>query len=158
VTVDQPADTVLATVSPVPADQQFLALARALACAARVVRSNGRIVLLTQVAGPLGEQADQSRQAEDPAEAAAQTMAEVPAEQPMPDRRAAFLWTHAVQQASVLLLSGLPEETAEELFTTPLENARQVQRLLDSGGSCLFLPDAHRTLAVLDEQVDSEES
>jgi hypothetical protein len=47
-------------------------------------------------------------------------------------------------------MSALPTEVAEELFTTPLENPRQVQRLLESNGTCVFLPDAHKTLAVVE--------
>jgi hypothetical protein len=43
----------------------------------------------------------------------------------------------------------LPEETVEELFATPLHDARQLQRLLDSCDSCLFLPDAHKMLALV---------
>jgi hypothetical protein len=50
----------------------------------------------------------------------------------------------------VALLSGLDDEAAEELFATPLQNAGQVQRLLDAAGSCLFLADAHKALAVLE--------
>jgi hypothetical protein len=49
------------------------------------------------------------------------------------------------------LLSGLPAEAVEALFTTPMQHARQVQRLLDAGGSCLVLPDAHKLLAVTSE-------
>jgi hypothetical protein len=47
------------------------------------------------------------------------------------------------------LLSGLPSETAEGLFTTPIEHARQVQRLIDAGGSCLILPEAHKLLVTV---------
>jgi hypothetical protein len=47
------------------------------------------------------------------------------------------------------LLSALPAETAEALFATQMEHARQVQRLIDAGGNCLVLPDAHRLLAVV---------
>ena len=43
----------------------------------------------------------------------------------------------------------LSGDAAESLFTTPLDNARQVERLLASAGKCLFLEDAHKTMAVL---------
>jgi hypothetical protein len=58
-------------------------------------------------------------------------------------------WANATAAARVYLLSGLPGETVEELSATPLENAGQVQRLIDAGGPCLFLGDAHKALAVL---------
>src|SRR5205807_646069 len=81
---------------------------------------------------------------EDPDRALARLRQEKP-----PDLAAAFQWASAAQQATLYLLSGLPAETAEELFTIPLENAAQVQRLLNTGGSVLVLRDAHKTLAVL---------
>jgi hypothetical protein len=61
----------------------------------------------------------------------------------------ALRWASATAAARVYLLSGLPGETVEELSATPLEDAGQVQRLIDAGGSCLFLGDAHKALAVL---------
>jgi nickel-dependent lactate racemase len=144
--VGQPADTVLAGISGDPAEQSFEDLARALACASRVVRPNGRIILLSRVGGPLGPGADILRNSDDPDFALKQLRQETP-----PDLKAAFQWASAVQEASVYLLSGLPSETAEELFTTPLENVRQVHRLLESNGTCLVLPDAHKSLAVVEE-------
>jgi hypothetical protein len=47
-------------------------------------------------------------------------------------------------------LSDIPTTTAEELFVTPLEKPEQAQRLLDGAEGCLLLPDAHRTMAVLE--------
>jgi hypothetical protein len=58
-------------------------------------------------------------------------------------------WAGAGRQANLNVLSRLPEETVEELFATPLHQAREVQRLLDAGGSCLFLQDAHKMLATI---------
>ncbi len=62
----------------------------------------------------------------------------------------ALRWAGAAEQAHINLLSGLADEVVEELFATPLHDASEVQRLLNAGGSCLFLPDAHKMLAVLD--------
>jgi hypothetical protein len=83
------------------------------------------------------------RQAEDPEQALALLRRQTPS-----DMAAAFQWARTAQQASIYLLSGLPPETAEELFTTPLNHPGQVQRLLDGAGSYLFLADAHKALAV----------
>jgi nickel-dependent lactate racemase len=143
--VERPGDTVLATLSGDPARHDFADLARALACAARVVRPGGRIVVLSQAAPALGPGAELLRQAENP-EAALTLLRQ----QRPPDMAAAFLWAGAARQAQVYLLSGLPQETAEELFTTPLEHAGQVQRLLDAEGTCLVLEDAHKVMAVLE--------
>jgi len=141
--VDQPAETVVAGVAGEPGRQGFADLAGALACAARVVQPDGRIVLLTAAAPPLGPGAELVRQADDPGRALALLREHTP-----PDMAAAFQWASSVQRASVYLLSALPAETAEELFTTPLDHAGQVQRLLNAEGPFLFLPDADRTLAV----------
>jgi len=86
---------------------------------------------------------DLLRQAEDP-DAALRLLRE----HKMPDPAAAFQWASAAQQATIYLLSGLPAESAEELFTIPLENGGQVQRLVSGGGACVLLPDADKTLAV----------
>jgi nickel-dependent lactate racemase len=146
VTVEQPVDTVVAAVSGDPRRQDFGDLSRALACAARVVEPGGRIILLSQASPSLGGSAEVLLRSEEPEQALA-----VLQSQSQPDTDVACWWADAARRARVYLLSGLPGETAEELFTTPLEHAGQVQRLLASGGSCLFLQDAHKTLAVLQQ-------
>lgn len=142
VEVDEPVDTVVIGVGGDPARHHFADLAQALACASRVVKAGGRIVLLTQGEPALGAGTDVLRGAEDAAAALA-----VLRREPPPDCAGAFQWASAAQHATIYLLSRLPHETAEELFAVPLEHAGQVQRLLD--GSCLFLSDAHKTLAVV---------
>ncbi len=148
VEVDQPADTVVATLCGDPARHTFADLAQALAAASRVVRPGGRIVLLSEAAPTLGPGAQLLVQAEEPARALRLLEEAKP-----PDTAAAFLWAHAAQQAALTVLSGLPAETVEELFATPLEHAGQVERLLAAGGTCLILPDAHKTLAVVREKL-----
>jgi nickel-dependent lactate racemase len=146
VRVERPADTVVAAVSGDPASHDFADLARALACATRVVRPQGHIILLSRAQPALGPSAELLRQADDPAQALGALRHDHGA-----DLAAAFQWAIAAQQAHIYLLSGYPAETAEELFAAPLEDAGQVQRLLDAPGSCLILQDAHKALAVLEE-------
>jgi hypothetical protein len=43
----------------------------------------------------------------------------------------------------------LPSETAEELFTVPLDGAAQVQRLIGPADKVLILEDAHKMLAMV---------
>jgi len=143
-TAERLADTVIASVSGDPAHHDFADLAQALAAAARVVKPQGRIVLLSQANPALGRGADLLRQSEDPDKALAVLRRETPL-----DMAAAFQWASAAQQARLYVLSGLPAETVEELFATPLENAEQVQRLVSGAGTCLFLPDAHKALAMV---------
>jgi nickel-dependent lactate racemase len=143
VEVDEAADTVVVGVAGELGRHSFADLARALACAARVVKRGGRIVLLGGGAPELGEAADLLRRAEDPRAAL-----DLVRKQPSAHGAAAFLWASAAHQATIYLLSGLPGDTAEEMFTVPLDHAGQVQRLLRDG-SCLVLADAHKTMALL---------
>jgi nickel-dependent lactate racemase len=142
--VPQPMDVVVATLSGDPSRHGFADLAAALANAAAAVRAGGRIVVLTQAAPDLGDDAAPLLGAEDAA-----AVASALGPKPAADQVAAARWARAVSHARVALLSGLCDETAEELFVTPLENASQAQRLL-TGGSALFLTDAHRSLAVIE--------
>ncbi len=143
--VPQAADVVVASLSGDPARHTFADLAAALDCAARAVRSGGRIVVLSRAAFDTGSPAAALlRGADDPEEALAalerhRTRELVPA----------LRWARAARHARLTLLSGLPADAAEDLFATPLEDAGQVQRLLDAGGTCLFLPDAHKARVVV---------
>lgn len=141
--VDALADVVIASISGDPDTHGFAVLSAALACAARVVKPQGSIILLTQAEPALGAATDLLRQTEDPDRALGLLRRHAP-----PGMAAAFQWASAAQRAKIYLLSHLPAETAEELFTVPLEHAGQVRRLLGSASSCLFLADAHKTLAV----------
>ena len=138
------ADLVIATIGGDPARQDVGDMARALACAARVVRPDGVIALLCKTEPQLGDGFQQMLRADEPEEAF-----KLLQEKPPSDWPAAFLWLESVKKAHVYLLSGLPAETAERLFTTPIEHARQVQRLIDAGGSCLVLADAHKLLVTI---------
>jgi nickel-dependent lactate racemase len=142
--VSQPADLVVATLSGDPARHGFAELAAALACAAQAVRPQGRIVLLSQAQPQLGSEVDLLRQADEPDDVLQRLRGQhrlelVPVIQ----------WARAVQQAHVSMLCGLPDETVEELFASPLEHPRQVQRLIDASPSCLVIPDAHKALVVV---------
>jgi nickel-dependent lactate racemase len=146
-TVAEPADVVLASVSGDPARHDFGTLAQALASAARVVQPGGRIVLLSQVKPDAEATTELLRDADNPREALDQLKRHKGQEM-----AAAYLWASAAEKAKVYLLSGLPGETAEQLFTTPLEKASEVERLLSGNHqTCLVLPDAHKTMAVAAE-------
>jgi nickel-dependent lactate racemase len=143
--VAEPADTVIAAINGPAERAGFPELARAAMAAARVVRQGGRIVLLSQAPAVRGEGCELLRQAEDP-ELALKTLRK----SKLLDPTAAFLWASAAQDRQIYLLSGLPEETVEELFATPLGDAAQVQRLVERGGSYLMLADADKSMAVLE--------
>ena len=134
----------MATLSDAPERQTFADVARALACAARVVRPGGQIVVLSRTATGLGPSAEPLREAESPVQGLAFAR-----QHKLPDALQVWQLAIAAQHARIYLLSDMPEETVEGMFMTPLERASQVQRLINNARSCLFLPDAHRTLAVL---------
>jgi nickel-dependent lactate racemase len=142
-TVAEPASTVVASLAGDPARHDFADLARAAACAARVVRPDGRIILLSAAAPTLRPAEALLRRAEAPVEALALLRKENP-----PNKAAAFQWASAASKAKLYLLSGIPTETVEELFAVPLEHASQPTRMLGENGTYVFLQDAHKMLAV----------
>jgi len=144
-TVPEPADLVIAAMSGDPERQGFADLAAALACAARVVQPDGIVVLLTQAAPELGAAGDLLRREDDPRQVMERLFRE-----PSLELLPALQWVRAAAQARLFLLSELADDTVEELFATPLSHGGQVQRLLNAGGSCLVIDDAHRALVVVE--------
>ncbi len=144
VEVDRPADVVIATLEGDPGQHSVDDFARAFLCASRVVSPGGKVVLLTEAAPPQGPSFDLFRRLDDPVAALEALEHERPA-----DHATGFMWASAAVQAKLYLLSGLPDDVVEELYATPLEHARQVEKLLAGGATYLYLPDAHKTLAVL---------
>jgi nickel-dependent lactate racemase len=143
VEVDQPAELVIATVSGATG-QTFAAVTQAFANAARVVQPGGKIVVLARAAEPMSPGFQAIRQLDSIAQALAHAR-----HHKLPDAVRVWQLAHAAQFAKLYLHSDLPPATVEEMFMTPLEEARQVQKLIDQASSCLVLPDGHRTLAVV---------
>jgi nickel-dependent lactate racemase len=144
VSVDRRADVVVAGISGDPTRHGITELARALACAARVVKPRGRIVLLSPAQPELGPGMQMILNADEPGIALANLRHSKP-----DDMAAAFQWASAAEHANIFMLSRLEPEVAEELFTTPLADPGQVGPLLQ-GADVLFLDDAHRSVAVVD--------
>jgi nickel-dependent lactate racemase len=142
----EPVRTVLATVSGTPSRHHFVDLANAARAAARFVEPRGRIVLLSEAAPPLNEAVELLRKADTPEGGLDLLRRQKPA-----GRAEAHDWASAADHAHIYLLSGLPDETVEELYATPLENPRQAQRLLEKERSCLVLLDAHKVQGTAEE-------
>jgi nickel-dependent lactate racemase len=143
VEVDGLAETVIAEVGGDPARHTFADLARALACASRVVAPEGRIILVGGGTVELGPGAQVLRGADTPAEAL-----QLLQEQQPPDLPAAFQWASAARRANLYLLGQLSPDLVEDLFAAPLDHGGQVARLVGDG-RCLYLADADKTLAVV---------
>ncbi len=144
VEVDAHADCVIASIGGDPKQHQLIDVARAFASASRIVKPNGRIFLLSAASPEQDETTRMLSTADEP-----EDVLTLLHEQKLPNMEAAFLWAHAARQASLYLLSGMPEEVAEELFTTPVHDLGEVQRRLSGDERFVFLPDAHKTMAVV---------
>ncbi|HKB34921.1 MAG TPA: lactate racemase domain-containing protein [Gemmataceae bacterium] len=144
-TVAREADTVVASLSGDPARHGFAELADAVTCASRVLRPNGRIVLLTESSPSPGPVMTLLREADDPAAALTEIRRRSDYE-----LRAAWQWATVAQEHRIFLLSGLPDDMVEDLFAVPLENVSQAQRLVSASASCLVLGDAHKALALVE--------
>ncbi|OWK34740.1 lactate racemase domain-containing protein [Fimbriiglobus ruber] len=140
-TVEDRPDLVVAAVAGAPERTDFHALAAAVACAARVVQPDGRIVLLTTAAPPLEEGAELLRRAGDPDKVDRLLQKRKPDDWP-----AAALWAFAARQASLFVASRWAEDVTEELFATPVASAAEVQRLIDAAERVLIIPDANKTM------------
>lgn len=143
VRVERPADLVLAWMEG-DARVDFDKLARAYLAASRVCRPGGYLVLLTEAVPTLGPSAALLRQAADPLAGL-----KVLLEQKPPDLTAGFCWATAAQEHRLILAGGLPEGAVRELFALPLSDPEQLRRLLAQDLSCILLPEAHKTLALV---------
>lgn len=143
-TVSEEVETVIATISGDPDRITFLDVAKAAVCAARVVRDEGRIVVLSEGVPPLGDGANFLRTHDGP-RGARRWLDKLRPD----DWAAAYLWCFPAKVASLFVATGLPDETVEELFATPIRDAAEVQRLLDTGGRIAVIPDAHRTIVTV---------
>src|SRR5262245_30424029 len=135
-------DVVVVSLGGDPPRQTFADLAAAVACAARVVRPEGRIVLLSAARPALTGAAEVLRRHDDPQDALRELERE-----PTVEMAPAIQWALAACRARLSVLSGLEDDLTEELFATPLAGA-EVQRAVDAGRACLFVEDAHRAVAV----------
>lgn len=142
--IDKPVDMVIASVSGDPRKHDFATLARAATAASRIVSDGGCIVILSEGETAVGEGLELLRQADSPEEALRLLRKVKPA-----DPAAAYQWASAADRARIYLVSGIKPEIVEEIFATPICSVEEVQRLIDGAGSCLVLPDGHKSLVVV---------
>jgi len=139
-TIREPADTVVVALSGDPERHDFAALARAAATGARVVKPGGTVIILSEADPEMGPAIDVIRRTDEPPEAVKLLFREKPA-----DAAAAVQWAWAAGQAKLFLASEIRPTTVEEMFATPLTGPKEVQRLLESAGRVLIIPDAHKS-------------
>jgi nickel-dependent lactate racemase len=143
--VPRQADVVVGTISGDPSRHTFSDLAEAVACAVRVVKPGGKIILLSEATvGPDGC-VELLRGAADPESALREFVRRKDI-----DLRNVWLWACAARNAGLFLLSNTPAETVKGLFANPLASLAEVQQLIDRSEASLVLNDAHKTLAVIE--------
>ena len=109
-----------------------------------MVAPGARIALLSAAAPELPESIDKIRGMGDPASAAKLIAKTKPEDAP-----AGRAWCFAAKTASLFFASQYPDEFVEELFATAVHGPAELQRLIDSGGDVLIIPDAHKAMVTV---------
>jgi len=118
---------------------------QALATARQLVQSGGRIVILSEITEEPGEGLSLLRTCEEPLDAL----------QPLRQLRPQDLFVSsqvagAADWARVYMLSGLEADLVEDLFMCPLDDCREVERLIASAESCALIGAAQQTFGLVD--------
>ena len=136
------ADTVVAAISAVNGPTRWDDIGAAVEAAHKLVTRGGRIVVLSDLAQAAGPGIELLRSQSSARGALKQLRTQTP-----PDWLTATQIASAADWATVYLLSRLDATVVEELFLTPLESEREVQRLLDMAETCVLLAGAQHTYA-----------
>ncbi len=142
VELDARPDVVVAAVDARGAGDGWDRMASAAAAARGLVARGGKIVLLTDLAGDPGEGVQSMRGLESPRDALRPLRTQSP-----PDLIAATQLASAADWARIYLLSGLDATLVDELFMSPVETTDEVERLLDTDETCVFLSSAQHVHA-----------
>ena len=138
--VSETADSVVVSLSGDPERHDFAALARAAVAGARTVKDGGAVIILSEADPDLGPAVDALRRSDEPPDAVKLLFREKPV-----DSMAAVQWAWAAGRAKLYLSSEIRPTTVEEMFATPLNGPKDVQRLLDAPGRILIVPDGHKS-------------
>lgn len=120
-------------------------LGQALATARQLVSPDGRIVILSELSEEPGDGITLLRSCEEPLDSIQQLRADSPL-----DLIPATQLAGAASWARVFLLSNLDSSLVEDLFMYPLEDADEVQRILEVSESCAFIGSAQHTFGIVD--------
>lgn len=144
VRLPQRAEVVVVAVDADCAGHGWNQLGAALATARNLVTKGGKVVVLSQVSDEPGDGITLIRQNRSPRNALQPIRRQAPLDMiPATQLATAADWSH------IYLLSRLPGELVEELFMTPLENEREVSRLLSSAGPGVFVGSAQHSMGEL---------
>ena len=131
---------IVAAVESDAAGHSWTQIGAAMATARNLVANGGKVVILSELRAEVENGMAFVRDAQHPRDALKRLRQQAP-----PDLIPATQLAQLADWASVYLLSKMDGDVVEELFMTPLENEREVQRLLASDEPCLFLGAAQNT-------------
>lgn len=137
-------DLVVVTLTGSPAQQSFATVAAAAYHASRIVHQGGRIAILSEVTGMLPAGSEIFSASETAVEGLSRLR-----HHPQIDRLPWWQLATALEQASVYLYSHLPQEVAESLFITPLDQPSQVNQLIEQAKTVAFVEGGNGVLMEL---------
>jgi nickel-dependent lactate racemase len=140
VALDARADMVVAAVDADSAGHGWDQIGAALATARNLVAKGGKIVLLSELDAEPEIGIELIRKSESPRSALAPIRKTAPV-----DMISARQFASAADWARVYLVSKLPAGMVDELFMVPIENDRELARLLGGEDSCVILGSAQHT-------------
>jgi nickel-dependent lactate racemase len=140
VALDMRADMVVAAVDADSAGHGWDQIGAALATARNLVAKGGKIVLLSELDAEPEIGIELIRKSESPRSALAPIRKTAPVDM-IPARQ----FASAADWARVYLVSKLPTGMVDELFMVPIENDRELARLLGGEDSCVILGSAQHT-------------
>ena len=137
--------TVLVTITDDVAGHGWNQLGAALACAEQLVEQGGRIIVLSELKEAPQEGINLLRQFENPDECPK------PLRQAMPiDLIPASQLVAAARRARVMLYSQLATDLVDELFMLPIDNLKDVERLLSQAPTCALVGSAQHAFGLVD--------
>jgi hypothetical protein len=146
VSLDQRCETVLIAIPTSGGETNWEDLGAALEAARKLVVHGGRIIALSDLAATPGPGIDLIRNSRS-AKGALQPLRK----SGTPDILSASQIAAAADWASIYLLSRVESQVVEETFMTPLENEREVSRLLDTCDGCVVLAGAQHVYGEIKE-------
>lgn len=137
VPVEERAHIVIAAVDADAAGHGWRQIGAALATARNLVKKGGKIVILSEMRDELDTGMQLLRDSRNPRNALQPLRKATP-----PDMIPATQLAVAADWAHIYFLSRMDSDVVDDLFMVPLENEREVQRLIGGDGSCVLLGSA----------------
>ncbi|MCA9077071.1 MAG: DUF2088 domain-containing protein [Planctomycetaceae bacterium] len=148
VDVDDHLDLVIVAVDAEAGNQGWSSVASALASARRLVKREGRILVLSDLADDLTAGLEMLRDSRTPRDALKPLRKAAP-----DDLVTATQVAQAVDRANVYLMSRLEDDLVEDLFMTPVGSDAEVARLIESCDSCAIIESAQYTYGAVQATV-----